>query len=106
MRRPAMALKDLVTRNRGRELSERRGDDINPLLTLHREMNRVFNDVFRGFGAPAPIGSILENLDTSFGWPNLEVSETENQMKVVAELPGLDEKDINVETANGVLSIR
>ena len=49
-----MAIKDLIPWNRGRDISVRRGEEINPFLTLHREMNRLFDDVFRGFDlAPA-----------------------------------------------------
>jgi HSP20 family protein len=40
------------------------------------------------------------------GWPNIEVSETDTDVQVTAELPGLDEKDVQVELANGILSIK
>jgi HSP20 family protein len=101
-----MALRDLIpwNNNRGRELSVRRGEEANPFLTLHREMNRLFDDVFRGFDV-APFGS-ERFFERAMGWPNIEVSETDKEVKVTAELPGLDEKDIEVELANGVLAIR
>ena len=44
-----MAIRDLIPWNRGRDVTVTRGDEINPFLTLHREMNRLFDDVFRGF---------------------------------------------------------
>jgi HSP20 family protein len=101
-----MALRDLIpwNNNRGRELSVRRGEEVNPFLTLHREMNRLFDDVFRGFDL-SPLGS-GRLIDGAMAWPNLEVSETDREVKVTAELPGLEEKDIEVELANGVLAIR
>jgi HSP20 family protein len=43
-----MAMRDLVPWSRGGNLPARRGED-NPFMTLHREMNRLFDDVFRGF---------------------------------------------------------
>jgi HSP20 family protein len=82
-------------------VSVRRGEENNPLLTLHREMNRLFDDVFRGFD----VGND-RFLDQAIGWPKVELSETDKEVKVTAELPGLDEKDVDVELANGVLSIR
>ena len=97
-------LKDLIPWSRGRDVTVRRSDDANPLLTLHREMNRLFDDVFRGFDL-APFGSD-RFLDRSMGWPNIEVSETDKEVKVTAELPGLDEKDVDVQLANGVLAIK
>jgi HSP20 family protein len=39
------------------------------------------------------------------GWPSVEVSETEKEVKVIAELPGLEEKDVNVELRDGMLTI-
>jgi HSP20 family protein len=39
------------------------------------------------------------------GWPNVEVSETANEVKVIAELPGLEEKDVQLELRDGWLTI-
>lgn len=97
-------LRDLIPWSRGRDVAVRRGEEANPFLTLHREMNRLFDDVFRGFDL-APFGSDT-SLDRRFGWPNIEVSESDREVKVTAELPGLDEKDVQVELANGVLTIK
>jgi HSP20 family protein len=100
-----MAIRDLIPwNNRGREVGMRRGEEMNPFLTLHREMNRLFDDVVRGFDV-GPFGS-NGLLDRTIAWPNIEVSETDNEVKVTAELPGLEEKDVEVELANGALAIR
>ena len=82
----------------------RRSEEINPFLRLHREMNRLFDDVFRGFDV-TPFASD-RFLNGAMNWPNIEVSETEKDVKVTAELPGLDEKDVELELANGVLTVR
>jgi HSP20 family protein len=98
-----MAIKDLIPwNNTNREIGTRRGNDVHPFLALRREMNRVFDDVFRGFDL-APFGSFRasEGLD----WPNIDVDETETDIRVTAELPGLEEKDISLEIANGMLLI-
>ena len=105
-----MALTDLIPWNRGRDISVRRGEEINPFLTLHREMNRLFDDVFRGFDlAPAGLGALgafgERFADRGFGWPNIEVSDGASAVKVTAELPGLEEKDVDVQLAGGVLTI-
>jgi len=98
-----MGMRDLIPWNRGRDLTARRSEEVNPFLTLHREMNRLFDDVFRGFDL-TPFGS-GRLLDRGLDWPNVEVSETDKEVKVTAELPGLDEKDVQVELASGVLAI-
>jgi HSP20 family protein len=98
-----MAIKDLISwNNRGREVGVHRGAEAHPFLTLHREMNRKFDDVFRGFDL-APFGSA--RAFDGLGWPQIDVDETDKEVRVTAELPGLDEKDVSLEIANGVLSI-
>jgi HSP20 family protein len=98
-----MAVTDLIPWGRGRNVPAQRGGDVNPFLALHREMNRLFDDVFRGFDL-APFEDRF--FERSIGWPNIEVSETDKDVKVMAELPGLEEKDVDVELANGVLAIK
>ena len=98
-----MGIRDLVPWNKNQQLASGRGA-FDPVLTLHREMNRLFDDVFRGFGSLDRLGSPL--MEGQFAWPRLEVSETDKEMTVSAELPGLTDKDVHVEIANGVLLIR
>ena len=99
-----MTIRDLIPWNRSDNLALRHREDTNPFLSMHREMNRLFDDMYRGF-EPAPFGT-----GGSFGravsWPNIELSETDKEVKVVAELPGLDAKDVDVELANGNLVIK
>jgi HSP20 family protein len=44
--------------------------------------------------------------ERSIGWPKIEVSETDKDVRVTAELPGLEEKDVHLELANGFLAIK
>ena len=98
-----MGIRDLVPRTKGQQLSTRQ-EPFDPFYTLHREMNRLFDDVFRGFGPLGRVGSPL--MEAQLGWPRIELSETDKTVTVSAELPGLSEKDVQVEIANGILSIR
>lgn len=98
-----MAMTDLIPWGRDRSLTTRRSEDYNPFLRLHREMNRLFDDAFRGFDLAPVSGSLFEQ---SARWPSIDVDETDKDVKVTAELPGLEEKDVQVEVANGVLSIK
>src|ERR687885_3040267 len=96
-----MALRDLVTRGRNQpSVPSRRGEEVSPFLTLHREMNRLFDDVFNSFGNPP---SLLGRLPA---WPSVEVVQTDQDIRVSAELPGLDEKDVEVLVDDDVLTIR
>jgi HSP20 family protein len=99
-----MAIRDLIPWSGGRDLSVRRSEESNPFLALHRQVNRLFDDAFRGFDL-TPFGNDRW-FDRAVGWPTIEVSETDKNVKVTAELPGLEEKDVQVELANGALTIK
>ena len=100
-----MTLGDLVPWGRkGRSLALQNREagysapaEMSPFLRLHHEMNQLFDDVFRSFEAPA-----LWNRS----WPSVEVQETDDGYRVSAELPGLDERDVEVAFDDGVLTIR
>ena len=96
-----MAFRDLIPWSKSQDLAPTRGG-YDPFVTLHREMNRLFDDVFRGFGG-AGLSPLMEG---QFGWPKIELSETDKALTVSAELPGMSEKDVQIEIANGVLTIR
>ena len=70
-----MSVRDLIPLNRGRDVTVRRGEEANPFLALHREMNRLFDDAFRGFDL-TPFG-FDRGFERTIGWPNIEVSDTE-----------------------------
>ena len=74
--------------------------DEHPLLALHREVNRLFDDVFRGFDPPA-----FASFSGS-AWPNLELSETDREIRIAVELPGLKQNDVELSIADGVLTLR
>ncbi|MEK9278377.1 MULTISPECIES: Hsp20/alpha crystallin family protein [unclassified Bradyrhizobium] len=95
-----MAIRDLIPWSRNQELAQAR-DSYDPFMTLHREMNRLFDDVFRGFG-----GSGLPLMKGRLGWPRIELSDTDKTLTISAELPGMTEKDVQIEITNGVLTIR
>jgi HSP20 family protein len=95
-----MTIRDLVPRRRNQELAPTR-DSFDPFMTLHREMNRLFDDAFRGFGGPS-----LSLTEGRVGWPKIELRDTDKMLTISAELPGMTEKDVQIEIAHGVLTIR
>ncbi|MGZ2488219.1 HSP20 family protein [Rhizobium pisi] len=100
-----MSVRDLIPwgRNNGNQVpSLLRDDDRDPFLSLHREVNRLFDDAFRGFGLP----SFGKASAVGGGWPSVEISDTEKEIKVTAEVPGLEEKDIEVLLNDGVLTLK
>jgi len=101
-----MAIRDLIPWSRQENrlpmsVGAQRDQTDHPLISLHREVNRLFDDVFRGFGAP-----MLAGPERGFAWPNVELGETDKEIRVIAELPGLDEKDVEIAFEDGVLTLR
>jgi HSP20 family protein len=92
---------DVTSKGQGGRLPSRYQD---PFLSFRAEMDRLF-DSFLG-GAPS-----LTSLRQGFSGaqvmtPTLDVKENEKEIVVKADLPGMDEKDINLTIHNGVLSLR
>ncbi|VDB01887.1 Spore protein SP21 [Klebsiella pneumoniae] len=79
---------------------------VSPILQLHREIDRLFDDAFRGFGFPA-----LNMPQWPSDWsgmlkPALDIQETDKQYKIALEVPGVEEKDIQITLDNDVLMVR
>jgi len=74
-------------------------EQASPFLTLHREMNRLFDETIRSFDMPSMFRRTAS-------WPSVEISETEKEYRVSADVPGLEEKDVEVLFSDGVLTIR
>jgi HSP20 family protein len=91
-------MRDLVswTRPRGTLIQRDRQD---PFFTLHREMNRLFDEFSRGFDAPALS-------ESHFAWPSIEVRDEGNVLEIEAELPGMEQKDVEVLLHDNVLTLR
>lgn len=102
-----MSMRDLIPwgRNTGSQVpGAYRTSDREPFLSLHREMNRLFDDVFRSFdGRLSGFGSFPAFHGS---WPDVEISETGKEIKITADVPGLEEKDIEVLLDDGVLTLK
>lgn len=94
-----MSVRDLIPWGRSETRVPSRSDP-DPFLSLHREVNRLFDDVWRGFGLPA------SDFRRSVGWPTVDLAETEKEIRVTAELPGLTEKDVEIALTDDALTLR
>jgi HSP20 family protein len=84
----------------------RRGDALSPFAPIRREMERLFEDFFSVFGAPVRAEREGAPLPAGIIAPRIDVSETDNEVRITAELPGVNEKDIDVRLVDDVLTIR
>lgn len=72
----------------------------NPGVGFRREVDRLFDDLFRGSLPSLGFGRSLS------AWPNVELVETDREIRVTAEVPGMSEKDVELLVEDGVLTIR
>lgn len=78
-----------------REVAERRPESL--LDELQRDVNRLFEQFWREPMVP-------DFFDEPWGFsPRVDVEETEEEVRVTAELPGLEEKDFQLQLGEGEL---
>ncbi len=88
-----MGLKSLMPIGRTRDGARQKW---NPFDGLQREVERLFDDFSRGYATPR----------TQDLTPSIDVTETDKEVEITAELPGLEEKDVQVNVADNLLTIR
>jgi HSP20 family protein len=88
-----MNLKSLIPIGRDRSVTR---PEFNVFDTLQREIDRVFADFSRGF----PM------LDPRQLAPSIDVTETDKEIEITAELPGLEEKDVQIDLVDNILTIK
>jgi HSP20 family protein len=82
------------------------GRDDHPLVAWQRDTERLLDQLWRGTLRPSA-GSASPFSDMwGFEWPQVDIDETDTEVRVAAELPGLDQDDVDVTVADGVLTIR
>ncbi len=76
-----------------------RGEPVRELANLQDRMNRLFSDTF------GPVTS-QESLSAGSFVPPVDVYEDEQGIRLKMEVPGIDEKDIDVQLENNLLTVR
>jgi HSP20 family protein len=90
-----MSLKSLLPI--GRERGVARQESANPFTSLQREIDRLFEDFTSGWPTLRHVPDLT---------PRMDVTETDKEIEITAELPGLEEKDVQVNLADNVLTIK
>jgi HSP20 family protein len=91
----------LPLKRRGDKLATRRENE-SPMMAIQDEMNRLFDNFFADPFDLTPLST--RRMANEFS-PRLNVSETEKAVQVTAELPGMEEKDIQISLERDVLLI-
>ncbi|MDI3470944.1 MAG: hypothetical protein OJF62_003007 [Pseudolabrys sp.] len=87
-----MSLKPLIPADRNRWSMP------SPFVSLQQEIDRIFEDFTQTFPSFRGNGGKLT--------PRTDVTETDKEIEVTAELPGLEDKDVQINLADNLLTIR
>jgi HSP20 family protein len=97
-----MAITDLIPWKKNDDSLAIRHREMDPFVQMRREIDRMFDGMLGDWTGP------MNLLDRSLGnWmPQVDVNETGKEIRVTAELPGLEEKDLEVSLVEGALTIK
>jgi HSP20 family protein len=79
-----------------------------PIAQFRSDVDRLFEQALRGFGM-TPFGfdrPVMPQLSTGMLKPTLDLGATDKEYSISVEIPGVDQKDVKLEIANDVLTIR
>jgi len=88
-------------------VKEQGGVPAHPLQQFHHEIDRLFDQAFRGFGL-SPFGfdqPLFPRLADGTLKPTLDLGATDKEYTITVEIPGVDEKDVKLEIINDTLTI-
>ncbi|GBE02008.1 MAG TPA: Hsp20/alpha crystallin family protein [Nitrospirae bacterium] len=94
-----MSIRDLIPRrfSRGQEVPVRRVE--NPFRSAFDEMDRFVERFFSDFAVPPMV-------ERDIFTPKVDLTEKGNEYRLTAELPGMDEKDVDVILDDDVITIK
>jgi HSP20 family protein len=73
--------------------------EVNPFALLQREIDRLFEDVGRGLPSPGTMGTLEPTV-------SMDLVESDKDIELTVELPGMDPKDVDISIAGDVLTIK
>src|SRR5690606_11889807 len=94
-----MRIKNLlpaVTRPAGKDADH-------PFYSLQHQMNSLFDDFFSGFDVTPH--SLTSGGFSAFS-PSVDVKESDKDFTIRAEIPGVEEKDVEVTVTNDAVTIK
>ena len=97
-----MAIGGLVPKRPGERKLPVRREEEHPLALWQQDMDAMFDEFFRGFGL-APFGGF--DVGTDAFSPKVDVADSETELRITAELPGMGVEDVDVSVTQDVLTI-
>ncbi|PUB12435.1 Hsp20/alpha crystallin family protein [Yoonia sediminilitoris] len=98
-----MHISDLIPWGRDKKQAPPQEDNraVNPMVSLQRDINHVFDDFWRKVESDWNGGDAV-----GMSGPSTDITETEKSIDVSIELPGMTEKDIDISLSSNAMTIR
>ncbi|MFP3944684.1 MAG: Hsp20/alpha crystallin family protein, partial [Alphaproteobacteria bacterium] len=77
---------------------------VDPFRRMSEQMERMFEDLVGMSSLPSRMGGV--SLEPGMTLPKVDISETKDALEVDVDLPGLQERDIDITLSNDVLTVR
>lgn len=97
--------KNLIPWKKGKMEAAQKNED--SFMNFHKQMDQMFNQFLRDFDMPGFAFPPLNRFER--GWmksPDVDVDENEKEIRVTADLPGIDEKDLDVSLEGNSLTLK
>jgi HSP20 family protein len=100
-----MEITDLIPWRRDESrLPVRRRREQDPFYDIHSQMNRIFDEFFE---RPLGLSPFFSEASTSREFaPSVDVNETEKEITILAELPGMEPEEIDISLDRNALRLR
>jgi len=95
-----MAAKNLIPKTKDGKSLMSQYEALNPFYAFRQEMDRIFDNFFHGLEIEP-----FKKVPGTF-YPNVDVMDNAKEIKVTLELPGIDEKDIDLSLDADSLTIK
>jgi HSP20 family molecular chaperone IbpA len=95
-----MNLRGIIPPRKGGAITRALAGDRDPFAQLQPQMNSVFEDFFSRSSFD-PWGDATREF-----LPRVDVSETNEELRITADLPGHDEKDVEITVTNNMLTVK
>ncbi|MCX4027727.1 Hsp20/alpha crystallin family protein [Endozoicomonas sp. SM1973] len=109
-----MNVKDLIPWNWLKKEEEQEGKNLaiggaydpiaNPLIQFHKEVDRLFDSMFKGSGFPS-FSDEWSRVSNNMFKPSIDISAKDKEYLISVEVPGVEEKDIKLEMRDNTLII-
>ena len=85
---------------------DREDSGSHPMIQLQQEMDRIFENAFRGFGlSPLSKGWLTPLTASGLLRPQLDIAVTDKEYSITVEVPGVSQKDVKIEIADDTMTI-